>query len=107
MDLNSVETVITPRSRAELPNFSQGTVILGGGTQLFLRTTAESSSTQLGRFVAAEDFRRSDVEVDAHEHLVFERAGRVCRSAELSIVALGAAGVFEAVAAAASSATDR
>ena len=57
--------------------------------------------------MAAEDFRRSDVELDAHEHLVFERAGRVCRSAELSIVALGAAGVFEAVAAAASSATDR
>jgi CO/xanthine dehydrogenase FAD-binding subunit len=35
MDLNSVETILTPRSRAELPNFSAETAILGGGTFLF------------------------------------------------------------------------
>lgn len=35
MDLNSVESVLTPRSRAELPNFSAETAILGGGTFLF------------------------------------------------------------------------
>src|SRR5947209_18559893 len=35
MDLNSVETVVAPRTRAELPNFSTGTAILGGGTWLF------------------------------------------------------------------------
>ena len=37
--------------------------------------------------MAAEDFHSSDVEVDAHEHLMFERTGRVCRSAELGVVA--------------------
>ena len=35
MDLNSVENVVTPRTRAELRNFSAGTAILGGGTYLF------------------------------------------------------------------------
>jgi CO/xanthine dehydrogenase FAD-binding subunit len=35
MDLNSVETVVAPRTRAELPNFSTETAILGGGTWLF------------------------------------------------------------------------
>jgi CO/xanthine dehydrogenase FAD-binding subunit len=35
MDLNSVDTVLLPRTRAELPAWSPGTAVLGGGTWLF------------------------------------------------------------------------
>lgn len=35
MDLNSIDTVLAPRNRAELPAWSPGTAALGGGTWLF------------------------------------------------------------------------
>jgi CO/xanthine dehydrogenase FAD-binding subunit len=35
MDLNSVHSVLLPRTRAELPAWSPGTAVLGGGTWLF------------------------------------------------------------------------
>src|SRR5216684_2803936 len=35
MDLNSVDTVLLPRARAELPPWSNDTALLGGGTWLF------------------------------------------------------------------------
>ena len=35
MDLHSIESVLMPRTRAELPAWSAGTAVLGGGTWLF------------------------------------------------------------------------
>jgi CO/xanthine dehydrogenase FAD-binding subunit len=35
MDLHSIESVLMPRTRAELPAWSAGTAMLGGGTWLF------------------------------------------------------------------------
>jgi len=35
MDLNSIDTVLLPRARAELPAWSSDTAVLGGGTWLF------------------------------------------------------------------------
>jgi CO/xanthine dehydrogenase FAD-binding subunit len=35
MDLHSIDTVLLPRTRAELPAWSAGTALLGGGTWLF------------------------------------------------------------------------
>jgi hypothetical protein len=35
MAFNSVESVLTPRAGADLPNFSPGTALLGGGTWLY------------------------------------------------------------------------
>jgi len=35
MDLESVDTVLMPRARAELPVWSEGSALLGGGTWLF------------------------------------------------------------------------